>query len=92
MARPPQRDLTAGPIGRTLLLFALLAFYDVSGEAEQMLALSTMTVAVIGSFLLHGLGSGFVAERYARRAARRPAESPSKLKMTVSVWRISFCT
>ena len=28
----------------------------------------------------------------ARRAARRPALSPSKLKMTLSVWRSSFCT
>lgn len=71
----PDRWLVAllGPRGIATIVFALLAFYDVSGEAEQMLALSTMTVAVIGSFLLHGLGSGFVAERYARRAARTGA-------------------
>lgn len=67
-----------GPRGTATIVFALLAFYEFAGEEEQMLALSTMTVAVIGSFLLHGLGSGFVAERYARRAARPgPVEKAS---------------
>lgn len=71
----PDRWLVAllGPRGTATIVFALLAFYEFAGEEEQMLALSTMTVAVIGSFLLHGLGSGFVAERYARRAARTGA-------------------
>ena len=76
----PDRWLVAllGPRGTATIVFALLAFYEFAGEEEQMLALSTMTVAVIGSFLLHGLGSGFVAERYARRAARPgPVEKAS---------------
>src|SRR5262249_27073250 len=57
-----------GPRGTTSIVFGLLAFnlLDTSVEDEVLL---TTVVVVLGSVVLHGIGSPVAARSYARRSA-----------------------
>ncbi|MGY4648339.1 cation:proton antiporter [Mycobacterium sp. URHB0021] len=52
-----------GPRGTTSIVFGLLAFNVLVGEAEHA-ALMTMVVAVLGSVVLHGVGAPAAARAY----------------------------
>jgi sodium/hydrogen antiporter len=52
-----------GPRGTTSIVFGLLAFNLLIGEAEHA-ALMTMVVAVLGSVVLHGVGAPAAAHAY----------------------------
>ncbi|BAW03633.1 cation:proton antiporter [Nocardia seriolae] len=60
-----------GPRGTTSIVFGLLAFNKLRGENAE-LALTAMVVTVLGSVLLHGLGSPLTARGYRRRLSARP--------------------
>ncbi|WP_162958153.1 cation:proton antiporter [Nocardia yunnanensis] len=57
-----------GPRGTTSIVFGLLAFNKLQNHHAD-LALTTMVITVLGSVLLHGLGSPLTARRYRRKAA-----------------------
>lgn len=54
-----------GPRGTASIVLGLLAFNVLSGDDETVVLL-TMVVVVLGSVLLHGLGSPITARRYGR--------------------------
>lgn len=66
-----------GPRGIATIVFALLAFNDFGSDEFRVLALATMTVTVLGSLLMHGVGAGYAADRYQRHVQEeRPAPRP----------------
>lgn len=54
-----------GPRGTASIVLGLLAFNVLSGDDEGVVLL-TMVVVVLGSVVLHGLGTPIAARRYAR--------------------------
>jgi sodium/hydrogen antiporter len=52
-----------GPRGTTSIVFGLLAFNLLVGDAEHA-ALMTMVIAVLGSVVLHGVGAPAAARAY----------------------------
>ncbi|GAB2527098.1 cation:proton antiporter domain-containing protein [Nocardia heshunensis] len=58
-----------GPRGTTSIVFGLLAFNKLRDEKAE-LALTAMVITVLGSVLLHGLGSPLTARGYRRRMAK----------------------
>lgn len=75
-----ERRLVAllGPRGIATIVFALLAFNDFGDAEAQILTLSVMSVTVVGSLLLHGIGAPIIADRYARKTGpgTRPLSTP----------------
>jgi NhaP-type Na+/H+ or K+/H+ antiporter len=68
-----------GPRGTTSIVFGLLA-YNAIDEPEADLALSTMTLVILGSLVLHGVGVPLLARWHNRAAAPAPpAAEPSAL-------------
>ncbi|MFE3189283.1 cation:proton antiporter [Nocardia sp. NPDC059240] len=59
-----------GPRGTTSIVFGLLAFNKLREDRAE-LALTAMVITVLGSVLLHGLGSPLTARGYRRRMAKR---------------------
>ncbi|MVU79529.1 sodium:proton exchanger [Nocardia sp. ET3-3] len=59
-----------GPRGTTSIVFGLLAFNQLRGDNAE-LALSAMVITVLGSVVLHGLGSPLTARGYRRRMAAK---------------------
>ena len=66
-----------GPRGTTSIVFGLLA-YNAIDEPDADLAFSTMTLVIIGSLLLHGVGVPLLA-RWHRRTAAVPTATPDDL-------------
>lgn len=60
-----------GPRGTASIVFGLLAFNDLDGMFANV-ALYAMTVTVLGSVVLHGIGVGLIVERLGRREASPP--------------------
>lgn len=58
-----------GPRGTTSIVFGLLAFNVLVGDAEHA-ALMTMVVAVLGSVVLHGVGAPAAAHAYRNSQTR----------------------
>ncbi|MGW4241808.1 cation:proton antiporter domain-containing protein [Nocardia sp. NPDC004722] len=58
-----------GPRGTTSIVFGLLAFNKLRGDNAE-LALTAMVITVLGSVILHGLGSPLTARGYRRRMAK----------------------
>jgi sodium/hydrogen antiporter len=54
-----------GPRGIASLVFGLLAFVDLEGEAANVVV-TVMVVTVVGSIVLHGLSTGLVGAWYGR--------------------------
>src|SRR5690606_39461054 len=54
------------PICTASIVFGLLAFNDLDGMFANV-ALYAMTVTVLGSVVLHGIGVGVIVERLGRR-------------------------
>ncbi|MGY1746503.1 cation:proton antiporter domain-containing protein [Blastococcus sp. SYSU D00695] len=75
--RPRERVLAGllGPRGTTTIVFGLLAFNGLPDGVPSETILVTTVLCVLGSVLLHGLGSGPLIARLApvRSAAERPA-------------------
>ena len=59
-----------GPRGTTSIVFGLLAFNVLSDEAETDVLLATV-LTVLGSVLLHGLGTPAAAKAFARAGANK---------------------
>ena len=55
-----------GPRGTTSIVFGLLAFNALDGDAAQSDTLTMVVVVVLGSVVLHGLGAPAAAHAYAR--------------------------
>ncbi|MFF9020266.1 hypothetical protein [Streptomyces eurythermus] len=56
-----------GPRGTTSIVFGLLAFNALPDGVDADTALYAMTITVLGSVLLHGVGSLFIARLLAGR-------------------------
>lgn len=71
----PERLLVGwlGPRGTTSIVFALLAFNALQGEAAQE-SLTMVVVVVLGSVVLHGLGAPAAAHAYARLHPGQPRQ------------------
>lgn len=69
---PPERLMLGwlGPRGTSSIVFGLLAFNILPGEAEHA-ALITMVVVVLGSVVLHGAGAPAAARAFARSQATK---------------------
>jgi sodium/hydrogen antiporter len=67
----PERLLIGwlGPRGTTSIVFGLLAFNVLTGDAEQAV-LITMVIVVLGSVVLHGVGAPAAARAYDRSQTR----------------------
>lgn len=55
-----------GPRGTTSIVFGLLAFNALDGDAAQADTLTMVVVVVLGSVVLHGVGAPAAARAYAR--------------------------
>ena len=65
-----------GPRGLASVVFTLLAYEQINGVGPTGGLVEVTTWTILLSVLAHGLSSGPLAARYARRLARAPAGTP----------------